>query len=125
MSKFRTSLLAAAFAAAACGTALAGDVTGVWMRSDGKTKVQFSPCGAAVCGVVAWNEDKNAPAHIGQHVFNDMRPAGENEWSGSAFNPEDGKTYSGKMSLAGNILTTSGCALGGLICKSMTWSRSN
>ena len=41
------------------------------------------------------------------------------------FNPEDGKTYTGKMSLSGGTLTTQGCAMGGMICKSSTWTRSN
>jgi uncharacterized protein (DUF2147 family) len=29
------------------------------------------------------------------------------------------------MSLAGGRLTTAGCALGGLICKTVTWGRMN
>ena len=52
-----------------------------------------------------------------------MKPAGDNAWKGSAFNPEDGKIYSGKMTLAGDSLTTAGCVLGGLICKSFAWTR--
>ena len=52
-----------------------------------------------------------------------MKPAGEGKWVGSAFNPEDGKNYSGKMTLAGDKLNTSGCVLGGLICKSVDWTR--
>ena len=51
--------------------------------------------------------------------------SGPNTWTGNAFNPEDGKTYSGKMTLSGNTLTTSGCVLGGVICRSVTWRRVN
>ena len=54
-----------------------------------------------------------------------MKPNGDNAWSGSAFNPEDGKNYSGKMTLSGDTLTTAGCVLGGLVCKSVKWSRVN
>lgn len=131
MLKFKAFILAAAAIgvstsiAVSTSVAWAGDATGVWLRSDGKTKVKLSPCGSALCGVVVWLRDKDAPGHIGQRVFYDMEPAGENQWRGSAFNPEDGKTYSGKMSLAGGALTTAGCVLGGLICKSFTWSRAN
>ena len=125
MLKMKALILTAAAAIVCCGAAFAGDASGVWLRSDGKTKVKFSSCGSALCGVVAWNRDKDAPAHIGQQVFFDMIPAGENLWKGSAFNPEDGKTYSGKMTLAGGTLTTAGCVLGGLICKSFDWSRAN
>ena len=52
-----------------------------------------------------------------------MRPNGENAWAGTAFDPDDGKTYTGKMTLSGNHLVTSGCVLGGLICKSFNWTR--
>ncbi len=44
-------------------------------------------------------------------------------WTGSAFNPDDGKTYSGKMTLKGDRLVTAGCVFGGLICKSVSWIR--
>lgn len=125
MLKFKAFFLAAAVVAVSGGVASAADATGVWLRSDGKTKVQFSHCGSALCGAVVWLRDKDSPAHIGQRVFYDMEPAGEGQWRGSAFNPDDGKTYSGKMSLAGGTLTTAGCVLGGLICKSFTWSRAN
>ncbi len=125
MLKYRTLIAATALAALSGGMALASDVSGVWMRADGKTKVKFAPCAAALCGFVVWNSEKDAPAHIGERVFYDMAPAGENHWQGSAYNPEDGKTYSGKLTLAGDSLATAGCVLGGLICKSFSWTRSN
>jgi len=117
--------LAAAALAASVSAAAAGDVKGEWMRSDGKAKVKFVACGGdAVCGSLSWLRDpKNDRGKVGQQVFFDMKPKGEDVWAGSAFNPEDGKTYSGKMTLAGDHLTTAGCVLGGLICKSMSWTR--
>lgn len=105
--------------------AMAQDVTGTWLRDTGASRVRFAKCGEAVCGTIAWLKDPNGPAKIGQRIFYDMKPAGAGKWSGSAFNPEDGKTYSGTMTLAGEALTTSGCVLGGLICRSVKWSRAN
>ena len=52
-----------------------------------------------------------------------MKPNGDNAWAGVAFNPEDGQRYTGKMTLSGDRLTTAGCVLGGLICKSFGWTR--
>ena len=49
---------------------------------------------------------------------------GENAWAGSAFNPNDGKRYTAKLTLSGDRLATAGCVLGGLICKSFEWTRS-
>ncbi len=125
MPKLKAFVLAAAVIVVSGGAASAGDATGAWLRLDGKTKVKFSPCGSGLCGAVVWLRDKGSPAHIGQRVFYDLKPAGENQWRGSAFNPDDGRTYSGKMSLFGGTLTTAGCVLGGLICKSFTWGRAN
>jgi uncharacterized protein (DUF2147 family) len=104
--------------------AYAGEVSGVWLHEDGGSKVRFAPCGGAVCGTITWLKDKNAGGKVGERVFYDMIPAGDNAWTGKAFEPSSGKEYSGKMSLAGDKLTTAGCVFGGLICKSIVWTRS-
>ena len=103
--------------------AFAGGVDGVWQRSDGAARVQFSPCGGGECGTIVWLKKTDGPGQVGQQVFFGMGQSGPNKWTGSAFNPEDGKTYDGSMTLSGNKLTTQGCALGGLICKTVYWSR--
>src|ERR1700722_20888533 len=101
----------------------AGDVAGVWLHQDGGSKVRFAPCGAALCGTIAWLKDANGAGKVGQRVFFDMVPAGDNAWTGKAFEPSSGKEYSGKMSLSGDKLTTAGCGFGGPVCKSIVWSR--
>ena len=116
-------IFAAALATAMSSAAFAGDVTGEWARVDGLAKVRFAPCGSAVCGAITWVKDPKSPGKVGQQVFFDMKPAGDNKWTGSAFNPEDGKTYSGKMTMSGNSLNTAGCILGGMLCKSVDWTR--
>jgi uncharacterized protein (DUF2147 family) len=104
------------------GAALAADATGVWLRDNGASRVKIAPCGAALCGKVVWLKDEGGPAKVGQRVFFDMKPHGAGHWNGKAFNPQDGKTYSGSLSLSGETLTTSGCVLG-LLCRSVSWSR--
>lgn len=117
----------AVLGAAMSGTAVrADDVAGTWLRETGASKVKFAPCGGAVCGTLVWlKPGVETPAKLGQKIFFDMKPTGPDAWAGSAFNPEDGKTYTGKMSLSGGTLTTQGCAMGGLICKSAIWTRAN
>ncbi|MGJ4994663.1 DUF2147 domain-containing protein [Bradyrhizobium sp. HKCCYLS3077] len=106
--------------------ARADDVTGVWLRESGASKVKFAPCGGAVCGTLVWiKEGTDTPAKVGQRLFSGMKSTGPNAWAGSYSNPDDGKTYDAKMTLSGNTLTTSGCALGGMICRSSTWTRAN
>ncbi len=122
-SSITSCLVALGFAAALATPATAADPAGTWLRDTGASRVKFSKCGDAWCGSIVWLKDTAGPAKLGQRIFYDMKPDGENKWVGKAFNPEDGKTYSGKMSLSGSALTTAGCALGGLICKSVNWSK--
>jgi uncharacterized protein (DUF2147 family) len=124
MEKRMRRALVAGLAVLTASAAMAGDVTGEWMRDDGMAKVRFSACGGdAVCGFIAWKKDAKGPAKIGEQVFFDMKPNGADTWAGTAFNPEDGKRYSGKITLSGDHLTTAGCVFGGLICKSFGWTR--
>ena len=118
------------------GAVNAADVKGVWLRDTGNSKIRIAQCGDALCGTIAWEKtaktDDNNPdpakrgrALVGVQVLFNMKPAADNRWNGSAYNPEDGKTYSGSMILEGEALTTKGCVLGGLICKSVGWARSS
>ncbi len=107
------------------GAAFAQDATGTWLRENGASRVRIGKCGDALCGTVAWVKDPASPSKVGQRVFYDMKPDGAGKWKGSAFNPEDGKTYSGTMSVSGGALTTAGCVFGGLICRSVSWSKVN
>jgi uncharacterized protein (DUF2147 family) len=122
-SMLRRSVLAFAALAVSSNLVFAGEVGGEWARTDGKGRVRFAPCGDAMCGTITWLKDSTGGGKIGQRVFFDMKPNGENIWAGTAFNPEDGKEYAGKLTLSGNNLVTAGCALGGLICKSVSWTR--
>jgi uncharacterized protein (DUF2147 family) len=120
----RTLLVALALTAAV-SAANAGDATGLWIRDDGSAKLRFVLCGGGgtLCGFLAWKKEAGGPARIGQKLFFDMKPTGQNAWAGSAFNPNDGKRYAAKLTLSGDHLVTAGCVLGGLICKSYDWTR--
>lgn len=106
--------------------AFAQDVSGIWQRENGESRVRFSKCGETICGTVVWLKNQaETKSKVGLRVFFDMVPSGENTWNGKAFNPEDAKTYTGKMTLSGNTLTTQGCVVGGLFCRSVSWTRVN
>jgi uncharacterized protein (DUF2147 family) len=103
---------------------LADDLFGTWSRDNGALQVKFDSCGDAICGNIVWLKPGSASkAKVGQRLFFDMHPAGANSWTGKAVNPDSGSIYSGKMSIEGPTLTTSGCIIGGLICKSANWRR--
>jgi uncharacterized protein (DUF2147 family) len=56
-----------------------------------------------------------------------MKPSSTaNKWSGQVYNAEDGKTYSGSITLQdARTLKLEGCVLGGLFCKAQTWTRAS
>ncbi len=123
MTRSRIAVLLFMLAPSAPGFAASESPLGVWQRDNGASRVQFAPCGETLCGTVVWLRDRDSPSHLGQRVFFEMKAKGPNTWSGKALNPEDGRTYSGVMTLSGATLTTSGCVLAGLICRSAGWSR--
>ncbi len=123
-ASLRRVFLAMPLVLAPVGAALA-DPSGTWLRENGNSRVRIAPCGPHYCGTIVWVKSADSPGKVGQKVFYDMEPAGSNTWSGKALNPEDGKTYNGRMILSGTSLTTSGCVLGGLICRSVNWSKVN
>lgn len=118
------ALLAGAMLVAGSLPSLASELDGTWQRKDtGASRVRFAKCGDAICGTIIWLKDTSGAAKVGQRVFYDMKPNGDGRWVGKAFNPEDGKTYSGKVSVNGKQMMTEGCALAGLVCRSVNWAR--
>ena len=97
------------------GTALADPIEGNWKTQSGETAA-IGSCGGEFCITV--KTGKYAGQMIGR-----MAASGGGKYSGSITKPQNGKTYSGKASLAGDSLKMSGCVRGGLICESQNWLR--
>ena len=132
------------FALTATAPALAAEPAGVWINQERDTKIRVGRCGEGICGTVAWLGDPNdaqgkpkTDRHnsdaskrgrrlMGLPVLIGMKPNGTDKWSGQIYNADDGKTYVSYVTLASDsTMNVQGCVLGGLICKSMTWTRSN
>lgn len=125
--------------------ATSADAAGIWSTEAGKARVRISPCGSALCGTVIALKEPNDPETgrpktdklnadpgkrsrpaIGLQVLIDMKPTGiPDKWAGQLYNAEDGKTYSGSIAVGSAALKLEGCTLGGLVCKSQTWTRAN
>jgi uncharacterized protein (DUF2147 family) len=143
----RRHLLAAAALLMLAGSqsALAADPTGVWLTQPGTSRIRVADCGGALCGTIMWLKEPNDPDTgkpktdknnsdaarrsrplMGVQIMLGMKPAGDGKWTGQVYNAEDGKTYSGNLTFSGgNSLQLQGCALGGLVCKSQTWTKVN
>ncbi|MGO4704293.1 DUF2147 domain-containing protein [Microvirga sp. 2MCAF38] len=111
------------------------DPTGTYLSESGETRVKIAKCGQVFCGTIisVQGEAKDAnnpdPALktrnlVGVHMISDIKPAGEG-FTGQLYNYKDGKTYTGKMNFQGQAMKLSGCVLGGLICRTQTWSKVN
>jgi uncharacterized protein (DUF2147 family) len=96
---------------------------GTWVRPSTGTQVNFYNCGGKLCGKIVAVKDQSRKGEIGTVIMNGAGKTGDNEWRGDVLNTEDGKTYSGVVTLEGpNALNLKGCALG-FICKGETWQR--
>jgi uncharacterized protein (DUF2147 family) len=143
MNFLRTATIAAALLGVSLGTSLAADPMGTWHTEEGKATVRIAACGPALCGTIISLKDANDPdgkpktdknntdsglrsrPMIGVLIVLGMKPSGTaNKWSGQVYNAEDGKTYSGSLTLQdANTIKLEGCILGGLVCKAATWTR--
>lgn len=119
-------------------------IMGTWLTEDRDSKIEFVQCGDSLCGNVVWllepNDENGQPYRdvrnpnaalrgrtiLGLTIFPGLKPAQEaNRWRGEVYNPEDGDTYKTVLSLLPNgTLEVKGCVLGGLICDSSYWTRS-
>ena len=139
------ALAALAFAAMTLRPAIAADPNGTWLTEAGTSRIRITDCGGALCGNIVWMKepidpetqrpraDKNNPDTskrsrplMGVTIVIGMKPSGADKWSGQVYNAEDGKTYSGSISMVNaGALKLEGCALAGLLCKAQTWTRVN
>jgi uncharacterized protein (DUF2147 family) len=118
------SAAAAAFALVASTSAFAAEPFGTWTRPSSGTQVSFYDCGGKLCGKVVGVKDQTKKDTVGKVIMSGAAKSGDNTWKGDLLNLEDGKTYSGVVTLEGpKALNLKGCALGGLVCKGETWTR--
>lgn len=125
-------LTLAALLSVMAGAAFADPVEGLW-----KTKpddngnyghVQIAPCGDKLCGVLVEAFDSSgavmASDNIGKQIVWDMTANGDGTYGGGkVWAPDRDKTYKSKMALSGDVLSVSGCVLGGVICRDSEWQR--
>ncbi|MGI4818578.1 MULTISPECIES: DUF2147 domain-containing protein [unclassified Brevundimonas] len=137
----KTTIFAAAALAvsAFAAPALAGDPTGLWQTPTNGGQVRIERCGSALCGTLVTsaqiraNPDqrdiRNKDESQRTRTLRGLRmlsgfTGGPTEWrGGSVYNPEDGGTYRGTITMTNdNTLRLRGCIVAPL-CKTQTWTR--
>lgn len=122
----RTSLLIASVVAlGATGMAQAADINGDWARSDGKAKVKIARCGADICATNTWIKPGTPSEKAGDVLVMKVQKVSDSQYSGSAFDPQRDMSYKITLDVGDSKMTTTGCVLGGLLCKGVGWTRIN
>jgi uncharacterized protein (DUF2147 family) len=108
----------------AATAAIAADPSGTFVRPSTGTQINFYPCGGNLCGKIVAVKDPAKTQTVGTVILNGAKKTGDNKWQGELLNTDDGKTYSGHVTMvSANAVKLEGCALGGLVCKGETWTR--
>jgi len=120
----RTLALAAlALLAGASAQATEPTIYGVWLRDEHDERLEFYDCDGKLCA----REDAVTSVEGGppQIILRSATKTGNNQWKGELFNPENGKTYNGKIHYnPPDQLTLTGCLVA-FLCQSETWTRSD
>jgi uncharacterized protein (DUF2147 family) len=138
----RYLVMAAALLVALPAQAFADDAVGVWLTEGGKSRVEIAPCAEdKYCGTIVWLKDPNNEDGtpkldvnnqdealrdrpiVGLDLVKGFTEEEEGKYrGGQIYNPEDGKTYSAKMTVQDpDTLEVEGCVL--FFCKGTVWTR--
>ena len=130
MRQVRIAVALTALAIPAVASA-ASPIAGRWVNPSHSVIINVAPCGDAQCGTVVWASAKakadalaGTPNLVGTQLLTDLRRNG-GQWEGELFVPDHNLRVDARIEpIGGNGLKVSGCALGGLLCDSQTWTRS-
>jgi len=129
--------IAAIVVSAGATPAVAADPSpiGDWLVKDGYGVIRIDNCNGKMWGILAWEKsagvDKENPdptkktrPTIGIPILLAMAPTKPNRWEGEIYNTENGKTYSGSITIAGESkLQLEGCLFPNFLCGSQDWTR--
>lgn len=96
---------------------------GEWQRGDGIANVKVAPCGKVICMTNIFIKPGVTDEKVGERLEFDVKASGDQALTGAVFDPKTGKSYSVVVEVAGDQMTTRGCILGGVICKTTNWTR--
>lgn len=137
-------------ASAAAYAANGDDILGVWNNEEKDAKIEIFKCSGKYCGKIVSAKEPNYPANsregvpgtprldhnnpdrakrskpiLGLQIVNDFIFSGRNVWKGgSVYDPKNGKTYRGKITLVSpNTLDLRGFVGITLFGRTTTWTR--
>jgi uncharacterized protein (DUF2147 family) len=96
---------------------------GLWARGDGIAKVVIEPCGGALCAVNTWIKPGVTTEKVGDRLVMNIKRQDPSRWAGTAFDPQRDLTFKMSVEVAAQQMKTNGCVLGGLLCRTVEWTR--
>lgn len=125
MKAARWMMVALVASAASAPAMAAGEQSpmGDWARGDGAARVRIAPCGTNICATNTWIKPGTKSEKTGDVLVMTVKGDKSGDYKGSAFDPQRNMTYRLSMKVGDKSMTTRGCVLGGLICKSVSWSK--
>jgi uncharacterized protein (DUF2147 family) len=105
--------------------AQAADMGGAWMRDDGNARVRIAPCGDKTCATNLWIRDTTKGEAPGDRLVMSLKRSSDTEFSGTAYDPKRGITYSVDVTVGNQTKKTKGCVLARLLCKTIGWTQVN
>jgi len=110
-----------------------GSIEGHWIHPEKTVIIRLGGCGDRVCGTVTWATEraqrdarKGVDQLIGARLLTDFHRNDKGVWKGKIFVPDYELHVSGRIQpLDANRLKVSGCTLGGILCRTQIWTRSD
>jgi len=129
-------LLALTLTCGAASAQLAEDAFGLWLNPENGSNIEFYKCGGeGLCAKITKvtdgqkTDDKNPdPAKrsqpiVGLVIMENAKKSGANKWSATLYNRENGKSYSGTITVKSkDAVDLSGC-VAAVLCRTVTWTR--
>lgn len=97
------------------------DPSGVWLREDGKARVEIAPCGTDLCATNLWIGDTSGSEEVGDRLVISPQPRSATTLTGKAYDPKRDRTYSITIEVGRDSLTTRGCVLV-ILCRNVAWT---
>src|SRR5262245_6959753 len=140
MAKISVAMAALLAMAVVCGSAwaqTADDAFGTWLNPEDKSNIELYNCGEGLCAKITKlvdakaTDEKNPDAAkrerpiVGLVIMDGAKKSGASKWSGTLYNPTDGKSYSGTITVKSkDAVDLSGC-VAYVLCRTTTWTRVN
>lgn len=132
---FAAGFVALALSAGSASAQKADDAFGVWLNPENGTNIEMYKCAPGLCAKIVANkdgqktDDKNPDAAkrsqpiVGLVIMADGKKTGDATWDGSLYNRDNGKTYSGTITVKSkDAIELSGC-VAAVLCRKATWTR--